>query len=91
MGNSVVSVASGCSSFVSASLPSLINSCWNLPFGTMGNSKRTPEAHFLQIENEGPGKELPLGGPHRILLHFKVNFISQGSDGHRGHSRLPKL
>ena len=52
------------------SLPSLISNCLSLPFGTQGSSRRLNEAYFLQTRNRGHGKDLYLGGPHRVPLSF---------------------
>ena len=53
------------------SLPSLISNLLNLLFGTQGKSVRLSEAYFLQTRNRGHGKDLYLGGLHRVLLSFK--------------------
>ena len=34
--------------------------------------RRLNEAYFLQIRNGRHGKDLYLGGPHRVLLHFSL-------------------
>ena len=57
-----------CSSFVSAFLPFLdqqLLALWN-----SGNVWKLNEAYFLQIRNGGLGKDLYLGGLHRVLLDF---------------------
>ena len=56
--------------FFLQSLPSLISNCLNLPFGTQERSRRLNEDYFLQIRNRVHGKDLYLGGPHRVLQGF---------------------
>ena len=53
------------------SLPSLINNCLILPFGTQGRSRRLNEAYFLQTRN-GTRKGFVPGRDPRVLLHFTL-------------------
>ena len=49
-------------------LPSLINSCLNLPIGTQGRSWRLNEAYFLYSKNWGTQKSFCAQEPKRALL-----------------------
>ena len=52
------------------SLPSLINNCLNLSFGSQGRSRRLNGAYFLKMRNGGHRKDLYQRRPYRVLLGF---------------------
>lgn len=54
-----------CHSLFSVSFPYLISNCFNMPFGTLGRSRRQNETYFLQVRNRGHRKDLHLGALER--------------------------
>ena len=52
-----------CSSFVFASPPMPINTCWNLTFGAQGRSRRLNETYFPQTRIGGTERICALEGP----------------------------
>ena len=56
-------------------LPSLINSCLNLPIGTQGRSWRLNEASFLSSRNGEHRKAFCAQEPHRVLLSIRLTCV----------------